>query len=170
MMSHRMAAESSFRDAESMLLARRRAQRGFPTLGDEADRALLAALAALPVHASTTARDTGLRLGTHVYSRRYHEDTLAHGVATLSRALAESGVGALTMRSSFHRSAELAFEPHARVASAGAPVLAAFMEGILEGFLSTAFNCEATARAESVALLRIELGEGRDVNRLGART
>lgn len=163
-----MAAESSLRDAESMLLARRRAQRGFPTLGDEADRALLAALAALPAHASIAARGVGLRLGADVYSRRYHEDTLPHGVATLSRALVESGVGNLTLRSSFHRSAELGFEPHARVATADGPVLSAFMEGILEGFLSSAFNCEARARAESPQTLRIELGEGRDVNRKGA--
>lgn len=163
-----MVAESSFRDAESMLLERRRAQRGFPTLGDEADRALLAALAALPTHASATARGAGLRLGTHVYSRRYHEDTLASGVATLSRALAESGVGWLTLRDAFHRSASLAFEPHPRVAVADPPVLSAFMEGVLEGFLSTAFNCEATARAESLRSLRIELGQGRDVNQQGA--
>lgn len=163
-----MVAESTFRDAVSMLLERRRSQRGFPTLGDEADRALLAALTALPPHASGTARRAGVRLGTHVYSRRYHEDTLASGVATLSRALAESGVGWLTLRESFHRVADLGFEPHPRVAATDAPVLSAFMEGVLEGFLSTAFNCEAKARAEGPNALRIELGEGRDVNQQGA--
>jgi hypothetical protein len=162
-----MAPPASFEEAESALLERRRAQRGFLTLGDEADRALLAALAVLPPTSGSDARGTGQRLGREVYSRRFVEDTLPQGLAALSLALHESGVGSLCLGSTFHRSASVRFEPQTGLAGANVLVLSAFVEGVLEGFLSCALNCQARAWADSPLALHVELGAGREVSGRG---
>ena len=159
-----MVAESTFREAESALLARRRSQRGSHTLGDDADRALLAALLALPAGAAPAARDAGRRLGEDVYSRRFHEDTLPGAIGTLSSALDRSGVGSLRLASSFHRTALVAYDPAPALARAAPDVTTAFVEGVVEGFLAVGFNCQAHARPEGTHALRVQLGEGRDVN------
>lgn len=156
---------SSFREAESSLLAKRRAQRGSQTLGDDADRALVLALAALPPDAGAVARESGARLGADVYSRRYHEDTLTHGLAVLSQALQTSGLGALAVEGAFHRSARVRYDPAPALDAAAPGVRVAFLEGVLEGYLSHAFNCRAHVQAQEPTLLHLELGEGRDVNR-----
>jgi hypothetical protein len=151
-----------------MLLERRRAQRGFPTLGDEADERLVAALASLPADAAPAAREAGERIGAQVWSRRYHEDGLPGGISILSSALAASGVGALHVEHAFHRSARLRFESAPRLAQAESAVRGAFVAGALAGFLGEAYNCAADARALESDLLQVELGAGRDANR--ART
>lgn len=159
-----MAPQLSLREAENALLEHRHAQRGSPTYGDAADRSLLEALAALPSNAERDARATGRRLGADVYSRRFVEDTLPRALATLSAALHDSGAGALHMESAFHRSAALRFDPAPPLAPAHPLVASAYLEGVLEGFLSTALNCDARATADAPHALRVELGAGRDVN------
>lgn len=150
--------------AESALLARRRDQRGSPSFGDEADRALLDALAAIPRDGADAAHASGRRLGEGVYARRFVEDTLPHAVTVLSQSLSASGFGTLRLDHSFHRSARLTFHP----ADADHPeTLRAFVAGVLEGFFSSAFNCDARASAAPEAIL-LELGDGRNVNRKGA--
>ena len=150
--------------AESALIARRRDQRGVPTFGDDADRALASALSSLPHEAAEAARASGRRIGAEVYARRFVEDTLPHAVSVLSHALEASGHGRLALEHSFHRSARIAFHPAAGGDSAAR---AAFVAGVLEGFFSRAFNCEACAEPTAGPIL-LELGEGKNVNRKGA--
>lgn len=157
---------SSYREAESSLLERRRAQRGAPTLGDEADRALVLALAALPADAQALARESGARLGADVYSHRYSEDPLSQGLALLAEGLHHSGVGDLRLEDTFHRSARVTYVPADALAPADPRVRSAFLEGLIAGFLSTAYNCEAHAQAVDATHLHVKLGEGRDVNRV----
>lgn len=159
-----MVRESKLGDAEAALLAHRRQQRGVHTFGDEADRALLAALAGLPGDATAAAREAGMRLGAGVYGRRYVETGLEGALDVLSTALHATGAGALRVESSFHRRADVRYEPGAALAAAPLAVRAAFVEGLLEGFLSDAFNCEAHARAAAGDRLAVELGAARDVN------
>lgn len=161
-------APASLRDAEAHLLERRRAQRGSHTLGDDADRAFLAALSALAPHAHPDARASGRRLGEHVYSRRFLDDDLPGAVGTLSRAIAESGVGALTVASAFHRSATVLFDAATPLAAAHPLVRRSYVAGVLEGYLASAFNC-ATEVADEGPALRVRLGDGRDVNALAGR-
>lgn len=157
--------EQALPDAEAVLLRRRREQRGHATLGDDADRALLAAIARLAPHEADLARAAGARLGEHVYSRRSYEDTLPASVAVLSTLLLESGAGRLRLESTFHRSARLAFDPVPPLVEAHEPVRAAFAAGVLEGFLAIAFNCAVRVEAPATHDLRVDLLEGRDVNR-----
>lgn len=160
--------EQALLDAEALLLRRRREQRGQATLGDAEDRALLAALAALPADAAPRARETGAHVGEHVYSRRFYEDTLPGSVAVLSTLLLESGAGTLRLESTFHRSARLVFQPTGALRDAPDAVSAAYAAGILEGFLAAAFNCRVQVAAASAEDLRVQLLEGRDVNHRGA--
>ncbi|HUR67776.1 MAG TPA: hypothetical protein VM370_00900 [Candidatus Thermoplasmatota archaeon] len=162
-----MQTWTSFRDVASTLLERRRAQRGFPTLGDDADRALVAGLASLPADAGALARETGALLGAQVFARRYHDDTLPRGVALLSEAMAASGLGALDVDHAFHRAARVRFRPSRDLDRAPEPVRAAFVEGVLLGFFSSTYNCEAHAARVAPDLVELTLGEGRDVNRRG---
>lgn len=168
-----MATWTTFQEAGSSLLERRRSQRGFPTLGDDADHALVHALAALPEDGRHLARETGARLGADVYSRRYHDDALAKGIEVLSQALASSGFGALSVEGAFLRSARVRFSPSA-VLSIGVPaVRSAFLEGLLEGYLSQALKCDAMARADPDdpdAGIDLHLGAGRDVNQRWGRS
>lgn len=159
-----MTLSSGLAAAESALIARRRDQRGAPTLGDDADQALASMLSSLPADAAHEARATGKRVGEQVYARRFVEDTLPHAVSVLSNALAASGHGRLTLDHSFHRSARLRFHPidHDR-----SPALAAFVAGVLEGFFSQAFNCDARAKPAPEDAILLELGEGRNVNGRG---
>lgn len=156
---------TSLHAAEEALIARRRDQRGAPTFGDDADRALADELSLLPADAAELARASGRRVGARVYARRFVEDTLPHAVALLSHSLAASGFGSLALERAFHRSASISFQP---AASGRTPVLDAFVAGVLEGFFSSAFNCEAHAKPHADAIL-LELGEGKDVNVKGAR-
>lgn len=158
-----MSPRSSFLDAESRLLARRLSQRGNPTLGDDADAALLAALAALPPSAHDVARASGLRIGRDVYSRRFFEDTLPGAVSVLSTALLSSGAGAFQLERAFHRTARLRFAPTSNLAQADPTIVESYLAGTLEGFFSAAFNCEAHAAPSSDGY-HLELGQGRDVN------
>lgn len=158
----------SLREAESSLLARRRAQRGTPTLGDDADHALLRALAGLSSGTERVAHEVGLRVGRDVYARRFFEDTLPGAIVVLSTSLFASGAGTITLESSFHRSARLHFTPAHALAGADRAIVLAFVAGTVEGFFGAAFNCEAQAHATDEGLLALELGEGRDVNRKGA--
>jgi len=158
---------SSLLQAESSLVARRRHQRAAPTFGDDADQALLAALSGLPPEAEEAARASGRRLGADVYARRFVEDTLPHAVTVLSGSLESSGLGALSLRLYFHRSARIAFAPAIGMAGAHRVVADGFVAGALEGFFSAAFNCDAQARAMPDAI-ELELGDGRDVNSKGA--
>lgn len=152
------------RDAETSLIAHRHAQRGAPTHGDAADQALLTALVALSAHDAPTARATGRSLGGEVYARRFLEDTLPGAVVALSSTLQASGAGSLHLAQVFHRTARLRFEPSPSLADAEPVVLAAFLEGAVEGFFSATFNCKAHAASEHGDELRLELGEGRNVN------
>lgn len=163
-----MAALSSLAAARDALLARRRAQAGRATLGDEHDRALLAALGALPGAAAPHARACGADLGAHVYSRRFFEDHLGGAVAILSASLLETGAGPLRMLDAFHRSARLEHTPLPPLAGADAAVRGALLEGVLEGFLASAFNCRVSARSVGDERYHVELLEGNDVNRRGA--
>jgi hypothetical protein len=156
---------SSYREAESSLLERRRAQRGTPTLGDDVDRALMAALAALPSDARALARESGQRLGADVYSSRYAEETLTQGLALLAEGLHDSGVGDLHLEDAFHRTARVSYEPGPVLIPADPNVRSAFLEGVIAGFLSSAYNCDAHAHATDDSHLDVALGEGRDVNR-----
>lgn len=153
------------RASEATLLDRRRTQRGALTLGDEADVAYHRALATLPPEAAQDARASGVTLGVHVYSRRFFEDTLHGGAATLSASLLQSGAGALRLEHAFHRSARIRFEPMGALADARPPVRAAFAEGVLEGFFGVAFNCAVIVTEDAEGVFHVELGEGRDVNR-----
>lgn len=150
--------------AESALLELRRSQRGAPTLGDDADQQLLAALADLPHEAAREAHASGKRVGESVYARRFVEDTLPHAVTVLSQALCASGFGSLKLERSFHRSARIVFRSSERERT---PALHAFVAGVLEGFFSSAFNCHARARAAPDAMIELELGDGKDVRRRG---
>lgn len=159
-----LSPSSRLRDAETSLIARRHAQKGAPTPGDEADQALLAAIAALSPQDAPIARATGHSLGAHVYSRRFFEDTVPGAVAVLSTTLHASGAASLHLDQVFHRTARLRFEPLPGLAQAEPPVLAAFLEGAVEGFFSVAFNCQAHAATERAREVRLELGDGRNVN------
>ena len=152
--------------AESSLLERRRQQRSAPTFGDDADQALLAALAALPPEAEPAAHASGRRVGEDVYARRFVEDTLPHAVSVLSESLACSGFGGISLRSHFHRSARLGFSPTPAMATGSRTVTHSFVAGAIEGFFSAAFNCDARARPTPDAI-ELELGAGRDVNGKG---
>lgn len=158
----------SLREAERSLLERRRTQTGSHTLGDDADRALLAVLATLPASSWHEARASGRRLGEHVYSRRFLDDDLQGAVAILSHAVDASGMGALRLAEAFHRSATLLFEPGASLAPAHPSVREAFIAGVLEGYLATAFNCDTIVVGREDEL-RVHLGAGRDVNALSRR-
>lgn len=157
----------SLREAEAMLLERRRAQRGSHTPGDDPERAYLAALALLPAAGAQDARASGRRLGEHVYSRRYVDADLPGAIAALSASLAASGAGSFLLAESFHRSATVRFVPGALLGPTDAHVRQGFAAGVLEGFLSAAFNCEAHVDAShggSADEVRVRLGEGRNVN------
>lgn len=162
-----LSPSSRLREAETSLIARRHSQRGVPTPGDEADQALLAALSALSEHDAPLARATGHSLGAHVYARRFFEDTLPGAVAMLSTNLRESGAGSLHLEAMFHRTARLHFDPLPALEAAQPPVLAAFLEGAVEGFFSAAFNCQARAASDRAREVHLELGEGRNVNARG---
>lgn len=160
----------TLRHAADALLSRRVAQRGRPTLGDEHDLALAAALASLVADpaALALARETGERVARGVYAKRFFEDTLGGAVVVLSTCLLESGLGTLRLADSFHRSARVEYAPSPALAACAPEVRDRFAEGVLAGFLSTAFNCDVSVHAEpGVASLRIELLDGRDVNRGG---
>lgn len=159
----------SLRDAETALLERRRAQRGSHTLGDDADLALLAAIASLPSSAAADARASGRHLGEHVYSRRFLDDDLPGALATLSTATSASHAGTLDVEDAFHRAASVRFAVDAAgpLAKADPAIRAAYAAGLLEGYLGAAFNCKVQAAPEG-ASLRVALGEGRDVNAVGA--
>lgn len=163
-----MESWQTLRIAASTLVEKRRKQRGCPTLGDDADRALLAALAALPPDGARAARESGAELGAHVYSRCAVEDTLARNVGALTRTLQDSGFGTLQLEASFHRTATLRFAPSSILESADAQVRDSFLEGIVEGFFSEALNCAARACANGGGAVAVELGDGRDVNRRGS--
>lgn len=154
------------RGAHTALLAKRREQKGRHTLGDDLDRALLAALRDMPGDhaAAQDARACGLDIGAHVYSRRFSEDNVPGAVAILSTSLLESGLGTLRLDESFHRRARVSYMPSLDASSAPAPVRAALLEGLLEGFLAEAFNCQARATARAETEFDVELLEGRDVN------
>lgn len=150
--------------ATAALLARRRTQRGALTLGDDADASLQDVLAQLPTAAAEAVRASGSRLGVEVYSRRFFEDTLHGGIATLSATLLETGAGALRLEHAFHRTARVRFEPLGPLADADPTVRAAFVEGVVEGFFGVAFNCASRVHHDEEGLMLLELGEGRDVN------
>ena len=158
----------SLRDAETLLLERRRSQRGRHTLGDDADRTFLAALAALPGSAREDARASGRRVGEHVYSRAFLDDDLPGAVATLSAATLASGAGALLVADAFHRGATVRFDAASALAPAAPEVRDGYAAGLLEGYLATAFNCRALVEPRADGL-RVELGDGRDVNRARGR-
>lgn len=164
---HSLAWER-FHAAHGALLARRRAQGGAPTLGDEHDGALLAALALLPPDAAPRARACGEALGAEVYARPFFEDLLPGAIGLLSASLARSGVGPVRLAEHFHRSALVEHAPAQAAARTHPEVRAALIEGILVGFLGSAFNCRAAATAAAPERYRVELLEGRDVNRPGA--
>lgn len=151
--------------AEAALLARRHVQAGAPTLGDDQDAALLAALQGLPSAAAPHARASAQRLGEHVYARRFFEDHLPGAIRILSDALDRSGAGSLRLLGAFHRSARIEHAPSAVASRWDAAVRAATMEGLLEGYLGAAFNSHVDARAEPQECYRVELRAGRDVNR-----
>lgn len=161
----------SLREAETMLLERRRAQRGSHTLGDDADRALLAALAELPGSAADVARQSGRAVGEHVYSRTFVDDDLPGAVAALSAAIAASGAGALHVADSLHRTATVRFDPAPTLAQADPRVRRGYVAGVLEGYLGAAFNCQTAVRSPDHAdELWVRLGEGRDVNARSRRS
>lgn len=166
------AGSLPLRGAREALVARRRAQRGQWTFGDEADHAFLAAVRALAaddVAALHEARASGAELGLNVFSRRFAEDNVPGAIAILSASLLESGWGALRLEETFHRSARIAYDPSPETASAPPAARNALVEGVLEGFLSAAFNCQARARTHADSRFDVELLEGRDVNRAYGR-
>ena len=146
-------------DAVARLLAHRRAQRGRPTPGDDADRAFLAAVRALAPDPAVAAalRQGGEEAGRGVYAKAVVDEPLARALATLSAGLRASGLGELHVQNAFHRTATLRHD---------APFAAAtpFVEGALRGFLAECYNCEAHVHAEG-ATLDARLGAGRDVNK-----
>jgi len=149
------------------LLERRHAQRALPTFGDDADAAVLDALARvhsadLPLAAARLA-DSGARLGRDVYARRCFEDSIPGALAILSTTFLASGWGTIALDGWFHRSATARFVPTPEAGRAAAP-LAPFLEGVLEGYLGAAFNCRASAKAADGLRFDVRLHEGRNVN------
>lgn len=164
----RDAAWGRFEAACDRLLEKRRSQRGMYTLGDDHDAQLAAALAevAIPPGAdSSSLVEAGQRLGRHVFARRMFEDSYAGAVIMLSTALMACGIGTLRIEQVFHRTARLAYERAPTFAPRDPRAADEFLAGVLSGFMSEAFNCEATALAEDVHRFELVLGAGRDVNR-----
>lgn len=146
------------------LVARRHAQRARPTYGDDADRALLDALARLArdelALAAAPLTRAGERLGRDVYARRCFEDSMPGAMALLSTTFLASGWGSLALESWFHREATARFVP----AQPPQPAWPPFLEGVLVGYFGEAFNCRAWARAEDDLTFRMRLLDARDVN------
>lgn len=158
-----------FQDASESLLSRRRSQRGSFTFGDPWDEAFVDALGHLAPAAAPGAdarvEEAGERLGRHVFARRMFEDSYAGAIVTLSASLVASGLGALQLVEVFHRTARLAYAPSPRSGACHAEVSDALVAGLLRGFASEAFNCEASATRTAPREFVLVLGEGRDVNR-----
>ena len=146
------------RDAVARLLAHRRAQRGRPTPGDEADQSFLIFLRALTLDADTVhaLRQGGEEAGRGVYAKGFVDEPLPRALDQLAQGLRASGLAELRVLDAFHRSARL---HHAPLVPAAAP----FVEGAVRGYLSECFNCAVDVRADGDRL-EAALGAGRDVN------
>ena len=145
-------------DAVAALLAHRRAQRGSPTPGDEADRAFVVFLRALALDDATVQalRLGGEEAGRGVYAKRVVDEPLARALDRLGEGLRASGLGDVEVLDAFHRTALLRRE-------AAVPAAAPFIEGAVRGFLAECFNCEVDVRADGDRI-EASLGAGRDVN------
>lgn len=156
-------------EAGEALLAARRSQRGQSTLGDAHDAALLEALAAVPEddapHVAERAERLAETLGREVYVKRTYEDSFAGAFVILSTSLLESGLGVLRVEDVFHRSAEVAFRPLDAAARVPAALLRSHVTGLMRGFFSEAFNCHVRVRCDEAHRYRVDLLQGRDVNR-----
>lgn len=142
------------------LLEHRLAQRGTPTLGDAHDAAFAALLPTLSPHDGTAIRalrDVGDAMGRHVYAKHFVDATLPTALDLVSGGLFISGGWSLRCEVAFHREARL------RVDDA-TPMLDAYIEGVLAGYLEECFNCKASVRIQG-GCVDAALGEGRDVNR-----
>ena len=162
-------AGASFLAAARAVLDARRAQRGEPRFGDDADGRLLQALVAMPDDGASAlaARTTGCALGREVFARRVFEDSMPGCIVVLSIHLTQSGWGKLHLLEHFHRSATARFEPEPALASASNGPLRELIAGIVEGTFAEAFNCRAEARALDGFRVEVMLLEGRDVNHGG---
>jgi hypothetical protein len=156
------------RVAADRALARRYEQGARPTFGDDADGALLDALAAVPpedlAFLAPALAHAGESLGRHVYARRCFEDSMPGATAILSTTLLDSGWGSFRLEGWFHRSGHAAFTPGLAAARVGEQVLACYLSGVLAGYLGEAFNCRATAAPLDGLRFELRLHEGRDVN------
>jgi hypothetical protein len=152
----------AFRAASEALLAKRRDQRGYRTLGDEHDLALARALSAVDPDPAFLAEVEGVgeSLGRDVYARRFFEDHVGGATEVLSSCLRESGLGALRLESHFHRHADLRYEPSADLGPCAGPLVT----GAVRGFFGSAFNCAVTVEREGERI-HVRLLDGRDVNR-----
>lgn len=158
---------SEFVHAKDRLLARRRAQRGHRTFGDDEDRHLSAALAALPgVEGAPlpAVRDAGRVLGVEVFARRVFEDSMRGALIILSTCLLEAGWGSLRVEDTFHRSARVRYLPGPAMQAADGRVVSEFVAGILDGYMGEAFNCVTRVQTLSPCAFELTLREGRDVN------
>lgn len=154
-----MLMTTGVHDAIARLLDHRRAQRGRPTPGDDADRAFVMTLRALQLDDATVRAlmEGGEQAGRAVYAKAFVDEPLSHALGTLSKGLSASGLGHLHVEDAFHRSAVLRHD------AAGVPAALPFVQGAVRGYLAECFNCDVHVRADGD---RIEaaLGAGRDVN------
>lgn len=153
-----------FVEAAESLLERRRSQRGLPTFGDAQDQLLATRSGGVGEGAALeVVRHYGRLVGRHVLSRRFFEDTLRGAFIVASTTLVESGWGRLDVEELFHRDARVAFHPSPSLDAPPAPVVGAFMAGLLHGYLEESFNCVVEVTGDTL-VFRVRLGEGRDVN------
>lgn len=94
-----------------------------------------------------------------MYSKPFVDETLAQALHQLSQAVHAAGLGALVVEDTFHRTARFRHE-----ANGAPPAAAPYVKGVVEGYLSTCYNCTVDLREDPSGALEAALGEGRDVN------
>ncbi len=107
--------------------------------------------------------DQGNDVGRHFLAKVLDDDDLEQAMNRLAKELDEAGFGRLRIDGVFHRTANARFAP-AGTTDPDAPLIPAFVAGMLHGALSELFNSSVRIDRTGGTAMTIHLGPGRDVN------